>query len=429
MDYTFPENIELLKKFQKNKKSLKRYIYIIAYRINNYIIVKVKKMRKYNNEIFPIDIGKKDINELYRETLSTWKECNFRKYTCRLKSLKVKKLALEPEPKIHIRLPHVLDEFMGDIYKRKHELKLEWKETIRQLLERMAPYSVPLNKFFSQVASHMRDTSIATTKDFLKLVLDFFVSQPMVGRPKYTVFKEMEHPKYYPRGVIAGIVSDSYLTIGDEEMLEYASNKMAEYGNFSVHSIDITKNKSEYRFMYDDTKRSIVEARKGDTIQGWISFSNNRWGRGGLNVGVGGERLVCGNGLVAPFKAQKHSIAHIKRKEETISQATNRILQDLVSNIENCFEVFDRWFADIKRATQIKVEKPIDQIVEIANRFSVSKKQTEEVIENYTKEYNEDETLYGISNAFNYDTDDENRMAIAGEILTWKNPIPIPEGD
>lgn len=386
-------------------------------------------MIKYNNSIFPIGGESDDLTELYRLTLDTWNQCKFSQYTARLKMLKIKDLKLLPDPKISIRLPNVLDNYIGNLEKKKSTLTIEWKETISQFLERMAHSTIPLNKFFSQFSTHTRDSTAGATKDILKTILDHFVAQPQIGRPKYLVFKEMRHPNFYPNGVIAGIVSDSYLTIRDTEMLEYASNRMAEFGNFSIHSINITPNKSEYRFSYDDSDRSNVEIRKGDIIRGWIGFSNNMWGRGGLNVSVGGERLLCGNGLIAPFTAQRNVIAHIKRKDESINQAKDRILQDLTSNIEKCFEILDKWFKFIKRATEIKVDEPVKQIEEIGKRFSVSKAQVEEVAENYKKYYSDDSTLYGISNAFNYDTDNEDRMVIAGEILTWNAPLPIPITD
>jgi hypothetical protein len=383
-------------------------------------------MQYYRNDLFEIqNQEEKPLKDLYAECISFWGKCNFTEHRAKLSSIKW----AEIDPSLNglsLVVQPNLDDFKNGSTAKAKLINITWNETMSQLFERISPTTMGLNRFMHGLA-RTKDTVNTHRVPIMKEILNHVRNQAIgaKGRPRVLVFKMLQHPTDYPKPICAGVVSPYYVDISDEEMLDHVSFTLfgnPEFSQFKLNGVKITRNKSKYSFIFPNIEAEIL---KDDKVHLTLEFYHNRWGRAGLGIRMGLERVICSNGATIPYAISQDVIAHVRKKDETLANAKTRILHRFTKNLTNSIKLFDKFIQLVKRSTEIDVEKPLEQIKEIAKKYSLSDKKAEEVLANFKEHYSTEESLYGIGNAFNHETTDEELMIIAGEVFTWEEPLEI----
>lgn len=232
---------------------------------------------------------------------------------------------------------------------------------------------------------------------------------------------------------LRAFLSDRYRVVDNWDVASAVLPMLFEVPEMKIVSCELTESRVYIKAVFP---RIQAEIRKGDVVQSGVMISNSEVGLGAANIDPFVERLVCTNGMVASEFGQRRN--HVGKqlemdgdnaaeiyRDETLEMSDKAFLMRVQDTVKACITdakfklIVDR----MKAATEMKIEAPVTEVVEVAaKRWSFTEGEKGNILNHLIA--GADLSAYGLLNAITrsaQDTDDYDRSTqmekIGGSIL------------
>jgi len=197
-------------------------------------------------------------------------------------------------------------------------------------------------------------------------------------------------------GNARAFLSDRYRRIDNEQIFRAAGQALVDSGApVEVLSTDVTEQKLYLQVKFPKLEG---EVKKGDPVQGGLIITNSEIGSGALEIRPIVYRLVCTNGMVAPYSPDEGRLrrSHIGRKveagedftvysDETLRADDHALMlkiRDSIKALSNP-ELFVQLMEELRAsAAGATIQRPVKAIEELAKVIPLREKEQELVLEN-----------------------------------------------
>lgn len=209
-------------------------------------------------------------------------------------------------------------------------------------------------------------------------------------------------------GNVRAFLSDRYRPLDYDLVAKATLPILAQQPDLKIMSTQITDRRL---YLQAVTPRLTADVKVGDTVQAGIVISNSEVGLGAVNIETLIFRLRCLNGMITAAGIKRH---HVGKKigtgedvtegfyrAETIEAANRAFILQIQDTVNNHFSEAG-FFAEVERlraAADRRIEAPKinDAVVELANRFTLTKGEMEKVLGNFIE--GADLSQWGLANA------------------------------
>lgn len=185
------------------------------------------------------------------------------------------------------------------------------------------------------------------------------------------------------RGEVRGYLSDRFRRIDHLDVLRVMLPILSECG-YQFVSGAITDRRLHFRAILPHQRGEI---RRGEILQGGLTFSNSEIGYGALNLAPFAHEVKCSNGLMIPWgKMRKTHIGQRLEDDGFLSDETKALddevfLRKIADTIRNFADPV--WFNEAIRrmmdADTLTLDSPIAATQVLAKRFGMTQAETEMV--------------------------------------------------
>jgi hypothetical protein len=186
---------------------------------------------------------------------------------------------------------------------------------------------------------------------------------------------------------VRAFLSERYRRLDNHQLAEAVLPVLGEIPDVVFPSCQITDDKMYITAL---APRTEAEVKVGDVVQAGVRITNSEVGAGALKVEPLIYRLICTNGMVVAKPIRKFHVGRVEDNEETLrvlSDETLRkddeaffakmadVVRDAVSEVQ-----FESVVAQLREAmTGQKIEKPIQAMEALQDRYSLSDGEKESV--------------------------------------------------
>ena len=253
-------------------------------------------------------------------------------------------------------------------------------------------YSTELDKAFdiNDVCLNQIATKVGLSKKYLDKMRDGHNSLLMdnfnywfTNTPQQQMVRTLD-------GTARAFLSDKYKRVDNDEIAQVVLPILIDNG-YEVISTAITDSKMHIKARLPKLEREVTE---GDVVQAGVTISNSEVGHGSVRVSPFIYRLICLNGMVV--NDSRLNSRHLTSSQATIdgvyeilsdeakeldSRALISKVRDVVASTSD--EVrFGEQVQAMTDASNIKIKKPKKVIEILENKFSLTKDEGDNILEN-----------------------------------------------